>query len=54
MSTTFYCDEERLARLAQLRERTGVSVAELIRRGVDLALAQHGAHADDARSGVDQ
>lgn len=40
-STTCYLDEEQLEKLRELSDRTKVSVAEYVRQGVELALAEH-------------
>ncbi|MFT7624456.1 MAG: putative DNA-binding protein [Myxococcota bacterium] len=41
VATTVYITREQDQRLKLLAERTGVSVAQYIREGIDLALAQH-------------
>lgn len=42
ISTTIYITEEQDKALKELRDETKVPVAEYIRQGIDLVLAEHG------------
>ena len=48
VSTTCYIRPEQLEKLRELSRKTGVSMAEYVRQGIEKVLERHGAKADKA------